>query len=264
MKKALVLVLSLALALCLAIPALAADDVVIYDFSDAIDAEDNLGFNTGLTTGYGVPAPTVTIENNQAKMVFANAIAGGYLSSETRSWINTFAEKAADYKYVRIYLENNTSAVLPISFVFKDADKAWGSAEMTKAILINTKGEKVTAKVRPDYNSYTNGYIELPVGFKGWLFMDADTSTFGLAPANWNQGNTPFTSWADLAIIEWDIRDAAADGEGYMIWDDLALVNEAKAPVTSDEPGNGGDISMLLYAAAAISGLGALVIRKKK
>ena len=96
MKKALVLVLSLALALCLAIPALAADDVVIYDFSDAIDAEDNLGFNTGLTTGYGVPAPTVTIENNQAKMVFANAIAGGYLSSETRSWINTFAEKAAE------------------------------------------------------------------------------------------------------------------------------------------------------------------------
>ena len=42
MKKALVLVLSLALALCLAIPALAADDVVIYDFSDAIDAEDTL------------------------------------------------------------------------------------------------------------------------------------------------------------------------------------------------------------------------------
>ena len=64
-----------------------------------------------------------------------------------------------------------------------------------------------------------------------------------------------------------------SEGNDYMIWDDLALVNEAKAPATSepgtdkpgtDEPGNGGDISMLLYAAAAISGLGALAIRKKK
>lgn len=58
-----------------------------------------------------------------------------------------------------------------------------------------------------------------------------------------------------------------------MIWDDLALVNEAVAPAATDpgtdepatdDPNQGGDISMLLYAAAAVSGLGALAIRRKK
>ena len=96
--------------------------------------------------------------------------------------------------------------------------------------------------------------------------MDANVSTFGPGPDGW--GKTALNAWSDVTFIEWDIRDAAADGEGYMIWDDLALVNEAAAPEASepgtDNPGNGGDISMLLYAAAAVSGLGALAIRRKK
>ena len=266
MKRALVLILSLALVMCIAIPALAADDVEIYDFTNTADVDDTFGFNTGLTTSFGVPAPTVTIENGQMKMLFNHAIAGGYLRAESRSWVATLAEKAADYKYLRLYVENNTSAAFAISFMFEDAATGWGSADMTKAVLINTDGEKVTGTVRPDYNGFTNGYIELPAGFKGWLFMDANVSTFGPGPDGW--GKTALNAWSDVTFIEWDIRDAAADGEGYMIWDDLALVNEAAAPEASepgtDNPGNGGDISMLLYAAAAVSGLGALAIRRKK
>ena len=61
MKRALVLILSLALVMCIAIPALAADDVVIYDFTNTADVDDTFGFNTGLTTSFGVPAPTNSI-----------------------------------------------------------------------------------------------------------------------------------------------------------------------------------------------------------
>lgn len=47
MKRALVLILSLALVMCIAIPALAADDVVIYDFTNTADVDDTFGFNKG-------------------------------------------------------------------------------------------------------------------------------------------------------------------------------------------------------------------------
>lgn len=262
MKRVFVILLSLVLTMCLAIPALAAEDVVIYDFSDTADLEDVFGFNQGLTTQYGIPAPTLTIENGQMKMVFNNGIAGGYLASDAHSWIADLAEKAPDYKYMRIYLENNTSAAFAISFVFTASDQvAWGCADMTKSVLMNTNGEKINATVRPDYNGYINGYIELPAGFKGWLFIDTNIDTFADGPEGW--GKTPLESWSDVGIMEWDIRDAVADGTGYMIWDDLAMVNEVKAPVT-ENPDNGGDASLLLYAAAAVSGLGALAIRRKK
>ncbi len=276
MKKALVLVLSLALALCLAIPALAADDVVIYDFSDAIDAEDTLGYNTGLPT-YGVTQPVVTNKDGQAKIQFTgssdtNWAVGGNFNVENRSWVGDFTTKAPDYKYIRLYVENNTPEVLPLTFIFKDAtQKIGGSPDMTKAVLINTKGEKVTFEALNN-NDSINGYIGLPSGFKGWLFMEADLATFGVGPKGYNL--TVPKAWSEVSIIEWDMRDVKiSEGNDYMIWDDLALVNEAKAPATSepgtdkpgtDEPGNGGDISIMLYAAAAISGLGALAIRKKK
>ena len=73
--------------------------------------------------------------------------------------------------------------------------------------------------------------------------------------------------------MEWDLRNVGdvTEGNDYMIWDDLALVNEIPATTdpgtdepATDDPNQGGDISMLLYAAAAVSGLGALAIRRKK
>lgn len=263
MKRVLVTILSLALIMCLAIPALAAEDIVIYDFTDTADATDNFGFNTGLTTGYGIPAPTVTIENGQMKMLFSNGVAGGVLDSSARSWVATFAEKAADYKYIRLYVENNTPAAFGFSFVAKDASTGWGCADMSKAVLIDTEGKEVSATIRSDYNGYPDGYIDLPAGFKGWLFMEADISSLRV-----KSDSTAIADWSDVILLEWDIRDATADGTSYMIWDDLSLVNEASAPSTSDpgtdEPNNSGDVSLLLYAAAAVSGLGALAIRRKR
>lgn len=280
MKRALVAILSLALIICLAIPALAAEDVVIYDFTNSIDTEDAFGFNIGLSAApYFMAQPVVTIENGQMKMTFqgdanSNSALGGYLSSEGRAWIAELAEQAPNYKYIRIYLENNTPGAFNIAFTFSSTSTTvWGTPDMTKAVMINTACETIEATVSPDLNGYTNGYIQLPAGFKGWLFMETDASTFGPAPDGW--GKTALTSWSEVSQFEWDMRGVGdvTEGNDYMIWDDLALVNEAVAPAATDpgtdepatdDPNQGGDISMLLYAAAAVSGLGALAIRRKK
>ena len=279
MKKLLLTVLALALTIAMAIPALAADDVVIYDFANSIDAEDSFGFNTGLA-GIGFATPTVTIENEQMKMTFTgnsqtNAAIGGYLPASSREWVTALAEQAPDYKYIRLYLENNTPGAFYITFTFSSTSTTvWGTPDMTKAVMINTAGETIEATVSPDLNGYTNGYIQLPAGFKGWLFMETDASTFGPAPDGW--GKTELTSWTEVSQFEWDMRQVGdvTEGNNYMIWDDLALVNEAVAPAATDpgtddkpatdDPNQGGDVSMLLYAAAAVSGLGALAIRRKK
>ena len=145
---------------------------------------------------------------------------------------------------------------------------------MSQAVLINTKGEKVETVVEATMNKYDNAYLQIPAGFAGNIYMLTDVSTFGLGenPIDW--GKQALTSWAKVTQMEWDLRNVGdvTEGNDYMIWDDLALVNEIPAATdpgtddkpATDDPNQGGDVSMLLYAAAAVSGLGALAIRRKK
>lgn len=279
MKRALVAILSLALIICLAIPALAAEDVVIYDFSDAKDAEDTLGYNEGLTNPVygGFSQPVVTVEDGHVKMQFTgnaqtNAAVGGYFYADERAWVSELVEQAPNYKYMRLYVENQTPSPFYMALIFAEATE-WGSVDMSQAVLINTKGEKVETVVEATMNKYDNAYLQIPAGFAGNIYMLTDVSTFGLGenPIDW--GKQALTSWAKVTQMEWDLRNVGdvTEGNDYMIWDDLALVNEIPATTdpgtdepATDDPNQGGDISMLLYAAAAVSGLGALAIRRKK
>ena len=280
MKRALVAILSLALIICLAIPALAAEDVVIYDFSDAKDAEDTLGYNEGLTNPVygGFSQPVVTVEDGHVKMQFTgnaqtNAAVGGYFYADERAWVSELVEQAPNYKYMRLYVENQTPSPFYMALIFAEATE-WGSVDMSQAVLINTKGEKVETVVEATMNKYDNAYLQIPAGFAGNIYMLTDVSTFGLGenPIGW--GKQALTSWAKVTQMEWDLRNVGdvPEGKDYMIWDDLALVNEIPAATdpgtddkpATDDPNQGGDVSMLLYAAAAVSGLGALAIRRKK
>ena len=279
MKRALVAILSLALIMCLAIPALAAEDVVIYDFSDAKDAEDTLGYNEGLTNPMygGFSKPVVTVEDGHVKMQFTgnaqtNAAVGGYFYADQRAWVSELVKQAPNYKYIRLYVENQTPSPFYMALIFAEATE-WGSVDMSQAVLINTKGEKVETVVEATMNKYDNAYLQIPAGFAGNIYMLTDVSTFGLGenPIGW--GKQALTSWAKVTQMEWDLRNVGdvTEGNDYMIWDDLALVNEIPATTdpgtdepATDDPNQGGDISMLLYAAAAVSGLGALAIRRKK
>ena len=281
MKKLLLTVLALALTIAMAIPALAAEDVVIYDFSDAKDAEDTLGYNEGLTNPpYGFSKPVVTVEDGHVKMQFTgdaqtNAAVGGQFYSDARAWVSELAKQAPNYKYMRLYVENQTPNPFYIALIFAEAAATvWGSADMSQAVLVNTDGETVETVVEATLNGYENAYIQIPAGFAGNIYMLTDISTFGLGQSPTGWGKQALTSWAKVNLMEYDLRNVGdvPEGKDYMIWDDLALVNEIPAATdpgtddkpATDDPNQGGDVSMLLYAAAAVSGLGALAIRRKK
>ena len=280
MKKLLLTVLALALTIAMAIPALAVEDVVIYDFSDAKDAEDTLGYNEGLTNPpYGFSKPVVTVEDGHVKMQFTgdaqtNAAVGGQFYSDARAWVSELAKQAPNYKYMRLYVENQTPNPFYMALIFAEAAATeWGSADMSQAVLVNTDGETVETVVEATLNGYENAYIQIPAGFAGNIYMLTDISTFGLGQSPTGWGKQALTSWAKVNLMEYDLRNVGdvPEGKDYMIWDDLALVNEIPATTdpgtdepATDDPNQGGDISMLLYAAAAVSGLGALAIRRKK
>lgn len=176
MKRALVAILSLALIICLAIPALAVEDVVIYDFSDAKDAEDTLGYNEGLTNPpYGFSKPVVTVEDGHVKMQFTgnaqtNAAVGGYFYADERAWVSELVEQAPNYKYMRLYVENQTPSPFYMALIFAEATE-WGSVDMSQAVLINTKGEKVETVVEATMNKYDNAYLQIPAGFAGNIYL---------------------------------------------------------------------------------------------
>ena len=280
MKKLLLTVLALALTIAMAIPALAVEDVVIYDFSDAKDAEDTLGYNEGLTNPpYGFSKPVVTVEDGHVKMQFTgdaqtNAAVGGQFYSDARAWVSELAKQAPNYKYMRLYVENQTPNPFYMALIFAEAAATeWGSADMSQAVLINTDGETVETVVEATLNGYENAYIQIPAGFAGNIYMLTDISTFGLGQSPTGWGKQALTSWAKVNLMEYDLRNVGdvPEGKDYMIWDDLALVNEIPAATdpgtdepATDDPNQGGDVSMLLYAATAVSGLGALAIRRKK
>lgn len=296
MKKALVLVLSLALALCLAIPALAADDVVIYDFADGSQTDGKIGWNEGLTTQYGIPEPTVNVQNGQLTITpqAGNFWAGSIYFDLAKGceWLGDLSEglESGEYNYIRLYIKNNMPCddqtdTFGFSFSLQKMNDTneyntnWGAADFSKALFFNMDGSKADIEISPDINNgssdrngYKNGYITLPKGFEGYIFISAKLADF---PTHTTWGLTPLDNFSNLGRLELDLRNAGTSCDGStnnLILDDIALVKTAevpKAPVNpdddkTDKPGEDGDISIVLYAAAAISGLGALAIRKRK
>lgn len=159
----------------------------------------------------------------------------------------------------------------------------WGAADFSKAVFLNMDGTKANLEFSPDRNGYKNGYLSIPAGFEGYIFMSAKLEDF---PTHTQWGTTALDNLNGLGRLEIDVRAAGTSCDGStnnLILDDLALVKTAEIPETpggenpgqtpddgnkdednTDKPGSGGDISIMLYAAAAISGLGALAIRKRK
>ena len=62
MKKLLLTVLALALTIAMAIPALAADELLICDFANA---DQQISWTEGLTTNNGIPAPSFSVEDGK-------------------------------------------------------------------------------------------------------------------------------------------------------------------------------------------------------
>ena len=290
MKKLLLTVLAITLVIAMAIPALAADELLIYDFADA-DKEGIISWNAGLLE-YGIPEPSYSVQDGKLAITpqAGNFWAGTFYLDLANGcdWLDDLSTglESGEYNYIRLYVKNNLPCndADPFGFSFslqkmsEGYSSQWGAADFTKAVFLNMDGTKANIEVSPDRNGYKNGYISIPAGFEGYIFMSAKLADF---PTHTQWETTPLDNFNGLGRLEIDIRAAGTDCDGNtnnLILDDLALVKTAEIPETpggenpgqtpddgnTDKPGNGGDISIMLYAAAVVSGLGALAIRKRK
>lgn len=283
MKKVLLLMLVMVLAACTVLPSLAADDLVIYNYSDkTVDEADSFGWVTALTTNNGIPAPDVTVADNQLTIIpkagnFWAATFG--LNSDAREWVADLAAglNGGEYNYIRIYIKNNLPGEeFKFSFGLQDYNSggwanAWGAADLSKAKFFNKDGSAASLTVSPDYNGYANGYAIIPKGFEGYMFISAKLADF---PTHTSWGTTALSSFESVNRVEIDMREAGeCDGTSdNLVLGEMVLTKTAEIPQDTtdnpgdetDEPDDGGDASILLYTAAAISGLGALVFRKRK
>lgn len=295
MKKLLLTVLALALTIAMAIPALAADELLICDFANA---DQQISWTEGLTTNNGIPAPSFSVEDGKFDVTpqAGNFWAGTFYFDLANgcSWLNDLSTglESGEYSYIRLYVKNNLPCndADPFGFSFslqkistEGYVSNWGAADFSKAVFLNMDGTEANLEFSPDRNGYKNGYLSIPAGFEGYIFMSAKLEDF---PTHTQWGTTALDNLNGLGRLEIDVRAAGTDCDGStnnLILDDLALVKTAEIPETpggenpgqtpddgnkdednTDKPGSGGDISIMLYAAAAISGLGALAIRKRK
>lgn len=291
MKKLLLTILALTLAISMAIPALAADQLLIYDFADA-DKDGLIGWNEGLSAApYNIPKPDFIVKDGQLAITpkAGNFRAGSFYLDKAKGcdWLSELSTglESGEYSYIRLYIKNNMACdaedgQFAFSFSLQNMNNTgeysvnWVAADFTKAVFLNMDGSKAELEIIPtddsQSNGYKNGYIRIPKGFEGYIFMSAKLEDF---PTHTNWGTNPLADFSQLGRLEIDIRRAGnCDGStNNLILDDLALVKSAQVPATdnpddgkTDDSGDEGDLSIALYAAAAISGLGALAIRKRK
>ena len=295
MKKLLLTVLALTLVIAMAIPALAADELLICDFANA---DQQISWNEGLTTSNGIPEPSFSVEDGKLAITpqAGNFWAGTFYFDLANgcSWLNDLSAglESGEYSYIRLYVKNNLPCndADPFGFSFSLQKMSaegyvtnWGAADFSKAVFLNMDGTEANLEFSPDRNGYKNGYLSIPAGFEGYIFMSAKLEDF---PTHTQWGTTVLDNFNGLGRLEIDVRAAGTSCDGStnnLILDDLALVKTAEIPETpggenpgqtpddgnkdednTDKPGSDGDISIMLYAAAAVSGLGALAIRKRK
>lgn len=275
--------LALVLAACTVLPSLAADDLVIYDYSNkTVDEADSFGWVTALTTNNGIPAPGVTVADKQLTITpqAGNFWAGtfGLNSFDSRAWVTELATglNGGEYSYIRFYVKNTLPGeAFKLSFGLQNYNEGgwannWGAADFSKAKFFNKDGSAASLTVSPDYNGYQNGYVNIPNGFEGYIFISASLNDF---PTHTSWGTTALSSFEGVNRIEIDVREAGeCDGTNSLVLGEIVLTKTTDIPSDNtgsqtgdkDDSNNGGDASILLYAAAAISGLGALTLRKKK
>ena len=113
MKKLLLTILALTLAISMAIPALAADQLLIYDFTDA-DKDGLIGWNEGLSAApYNIPKPDFIVKDGQLAITpkAGNFWAGSFYLDKAKGcdWLSELSTglESGEYSYIRLYIKNN-------------------------------------------------------------------------------------------------------------------------------------------------------------
>ncbi len=264
MKKILVSLAVICMLSLFAVSAFAANATV-----SGFDAEDiaaYMNYNTGLGT-YGVEAPTIEAakgDNGNGVKITAGSTSAWVqgFNVQDENTLKALMTNWAAGKYMKLYVENTSDkASFGLRFTFNTADNAAAAFDCSKAVLYAVNGSKpaVATNDGGGFDSKDNGGKEvsavvIPAGFKGYVYFPLDACTIA-APAGWNK---PLLTNFNEGInnMEIDVRENFGEATSLTyIFDSLEIVDEIQPTA---------DFSVIAYAAAAITGCGALVVAKKR
>lgn len=269
MKKLVTILATLALLFTFGLSAFAAAPQTITGF-DADDLVAFMSFNDGLTSMFGVPAPALA-------SVAAQDGNGVQVTAETTSaFVQSFLMDDADLlaalnaadktgKMLAIWVKNaSETSTIAFRATFNTADAA-ASFNMTQAKLIAKNGTEVTIATDNGGGFGADSAVVIPAGFEGWLYMPFANCTVA-APTDWNK--PLLTEFNALTTLEIDVRVTFnSDTSAVYVLDSMVVTD---AYITDGNGGTDkpdtkpGDFSVIAYAAAALTGCGALVVLKKK
>ena len=256
MKKFLVAVLVIAMVSVMGLVAFAAETLVTG--FDAADLDAFMGYNAGLTSTFGVPAPVLSA----AKGDDGNGvlISGDNWGGSGQTVQDFYVKSVADAlkgslkadTYLRLYVRN-TSSKSNFAFRIRLIGATNADFDATKAFLKDLKGKSVATETANRGGAGENSEIVIPAGFEGYVFFD------------YNHLLGEGFDLTTLTQIELDMRGALKDGENSLAYVlDSMVVTDSDAVPENEGPVATADVSTIAFAVVSVLGCGALAVRKKR
>lgn len=244
MKKIITILLAVMMA-CFSLTAFAAETTI--SGFDATDISTFMGWNAGLA-GYGLTAPSISaVAGNDGNGVKVDCIRTAAVCDFhiTDADVVAAIKNGTTGQYFRIYMDATGSDV-ELSFRLN-----FGGANVfdsSQCVLVATDGSKPTVTTgEGGMGGNSKAAVIVPAGFKGFIYWPLSAYSGDVANAEKLNIDIRFGAWSPLP------NEPA--GDIYYVLDSAQFVDDITTTA---------DISVIAYAVAAITGLGALVVAKKR
>ena len=201
-------------------------------------------------------------------------VSDGKVTFSSAGWgsFGAFADNtvSAGKDGIAFYVANgDTENVATIAFGFNGADNAgYMLSADADVVLVDMEGN-TTEIVTGFNNGFQQGAIDIPADFKGWVLVPFDIfvindGSYSDTPFDYEQYGVASISFAVASATE---ITYGGDFYAYELAEDTPSDEPSDNPSddnNDDEQESTADISVIAYAVAAISGLGALVVAKRK
>ncbi len=219
-----------------AIPSLAdgtKEDFVLESFSESFDSTL---MSPNSNTGYALPTFESTTEHTEDGVglkvnweVTSTQNAKVHQMTPTAEWsTSTFAEKALEYEYLRLWLSNPTPNHVDLTIRLFSADtKVFFKGD--NAIVTDSNGDRITVSTGNVTESGENSSIVIPAEFEGWIAYPISTEATEGA-----RGRVNLENFSVVNQIEIDVRRTETSQSGlYYVLDNLTLSDSAYIPNSS-------------------------------
>ena len=223
-----------------------ADTTSLLDFNSATESE--LISVSGQVSVEGASDPTLTLNTEEAETSNAMQATWSYdgtnpaylhrYAANQDSWVKTFNEKAADYRYLRMWISNPSHVSVDVTVLLQGEDTT-NYFDASQMKLIRKDGIEVYGSTNSNSGYGETSCISVPKQFIGWLSIPLDVA--GLLAAD--GCTTVLTDFANVTDITLEFRKLATTGEGdsseyYYVVDDICLSRDITGNIQSTQDSN--------------------------